>query len=173
MGERSEVRRLRSTLPPIEPEPTARRTYRAMLERQIQPALYGWGFDGTDELYRFPSAVWHLMVGFAPMAWSTVGAVRFEVGVLAVPREAWTQWRAAEPKLPEEPDPSVYYPHDATAVGGVAARLHELAGESTDVRWAVRANADPAATAAEVLGAIRRHVVPAFAGRSEAPPIAV
>ncbi|WP_297080859.1 hypothetical protein [uncultured Demequina sp.] len=173
LGERSEARRLRSTLPPLEPEPTARRTYRAMLERQIQPVMYGWGFDGSDEQYRFPSEVWHLLVGFAPMAWSTVGAVRFEVGVLAVPREVWSQWRANEPALPEEPNPTVYYAHDATASGGLAAPLRELAGESGDVRWSVHANADPAPTAAAVLGAIRRHVLPAFAGRSEAPPIAV
>ncbi|GIG54747.1 hypothetical protein [Demequina activiva] len=172
-GERNGARRLRVTLPPVVPQDTARRTYRAMLTDQVTPVLEDWGFESDGERFTYPSTVWHLGVGFAPMAWSTVTAHRFDVLVFAVPREAWTQWRVREPALPDSPDPTVYYAQDASAPGGLTARLGELDAGRADARWTVHAGVDPTPVAVTVLTALRRHVLPAFAGRSEIARAAV
>ncbi len=171
-AERSRSRRLRAELPKVEAEPTARRAYRAMLDGQIAPVLESWGLTREDDAFAYPSSVWHLGVGFAPLAWGTVGSLRFDVHVLAVPREAWAQWREAEPALPDAPDPTIYWPQDVAAVGGLRARLREMLGDGTDVKWAVRADEDPTRLAAEILAGVQRHVLPAFAGRSEVPRLA-
>ncbi len=169
--ERGRSRRLRAELPEIATEPSARRVYRAMLDVQVAPMLESWGFVREADAFRWPSEVWHLGLGFAPLAWGTVGALRFDVHVLAVPREAWAQWRGLEAGLPETPDPTVYVPRDVASVGGVRARLRELLG-TPDLRWSVHAGADPTQVAAEVLTGVQRRVLPAFAGRSEVPRIA-
>ena len=166
-GERNGARRLRVTLAPVALQDSARRTYRAMLTEQITPVLEEWGFDGDGERFTYPSTVWHLSVGFAPVTWSTVSSHRFDVLVFAAPHEVWRQWRAVEPSLPERPDPTVYYAHDAAAAGGLKARLGEMGGRRADAHWAVRAGEDPTPVAAAVLLALQRHVLPAFAGRSE------
>ncbi|MFV0634352.1 hypothetical protein [Demequina sp.] len=172
LGERSRSRRLRASLPPVEPVPSAKRTFRLMVDQQIVPVLSGWGLVGDGDRFHYPSEVWHLGLGFAPLSWGTVGALRFDVHVLAVPREAWRQWRETEPALPVSPDPAVYCAQDVHAVGGLSARLRELDGGSADRRFAVHASEDPSATAAEVLSMIERRVLPAFAGRSEVPRLA-
>lgn len=166
-GERNGARRLQASLPPVAAQDSARRTYRAMLAEQITPVLQEWGFEPEGESFVYPSTVWHLGVGFAPVAWSTVTAHRFDVLVFAAPREAWRQWRVLEASLPPAPDPTVYYAHDAAAAGGIKARLSEMDGTRADARWTVRAGEDPTPVAASVLAALRQHVLPAFAGRAE------
>ncbi|WP_062131734.1 hypothetical protein [Demequina aestuarii] len=170
-AERSEVRRVRESLAPVEPAASARQVYGAMLEHQIAPTLRGWGLVGDGERFDYPSRVWHLSLAFVPVSWNTVSRFQFDVNVVAVSRVAWHQWRVHEPSLPESPDAAVYYAHDFVPGGGIVARLGELQREGPDRRWTVHGGADPTPVAAEVLAALRRHVLPQFAGRAEARPL--
>ena len=174
-AERPGERRLRLHLSPVTPGDTARRTLAAMVAQQVAPTLHEWGLepDGDDALgtrFSMPSDVWHLRLALRPMAWGTVGVLRFDVPAIAVPREAWDQWRVAEPSLPELPDPCIYYAQEMSQAGGLQGRLGSLAGPGRPRRWAVHAREDPTPTAASLLTAIRRDVLPAFGGRAEAPP---
>ncbi|MFN3866264.1 MAG: hypothetical protein ACK4MD_06070 [Demequina sp.] len=170
-AERSEARRVRDLLPPVEPVESARQVFGAMLEHQIAPTLRQWGLTGEGERYDYPSRVWHLSLAFVPASWNTVARFQFDVNMVAVSRVAWTQWRVHEPSLPEVPDASKYYAHDFVAGGGLVARLGELQRLGPDRRWTVHGGADPAPVAAEILTALKRHVLPQFAGRAEARPV--
>ncbi|MDN4480917.1 hypothetical protein [Demequina muriae] len=169
--ERSEVRRVRDMLAPVEPGGSARQVYGAMLEHQIAPTLREWGLDGDGERFDYPSRVWHLSLAFVPVSWNTVSRFQFDVNVIAVSRVAWQQWRAHEPSLPESPDAAVYYAQDFVAGGGLVARLGELQRDGLDRRWTVHGGVDPAPVAAEVLTGLKRRVLPQFAGRAEARPL--
>lgn len=171
IAQRSEVRRVRDSLPPVEPSGSARQIFGAMMDHQVAPLLRDWGLVGDDSRFEYPSRVWHLGMAFVPAAWNTVARYQFDVNVVAVSRVEWEQWRVSEPSLPESPDAAMYYAHDFVAGGGLMARLGELQSVGLDRRWTVRAATDPAPVAAELLAAIKRHVLPQFAGRAEARPI--
>lgn len=163
---RNSARRVRESLTPVEVLGTARQTYRAMLEQQVGPQLREWGFAGDDETYEFPSDTWFLRLAFVPASWNTVTRFQFDVNVIAVTHESWSQWRGSESALPETPDPAMYYAHDFKADGGLKSRLGEFKRNGTDLRWTVYDDADPTPVAADVLARILRRVVPEFTCRA-------
>lgn len=169
--ERSELRSVRDALAPIGPAPSARQTYAAMLEHQVEPTLVSWGLSGAGERYAYPSRVWHLALAVVPAAWNTASRFQFDVTVLAVTRAEWDQWCQRDPALPQEPDPAVYYAQDFVPGGGLRVRLGELQREGLDRRWTVHGGVDPTPVAAEVLAALKLHALPEFAGRAEARPL--
>lgn len=164
---KNSVRRVRENLAPIEVSGTARQTYNAMLDQQIAPQLREWGFTGEAGVYEYPSDTWFLRLAFVPASWNTVTRFQFDVNVIAVPKQAWSQWRGNESSLPETPDPAMYYAHDFRANDGLKSRLGEFRRNGTDVRWTVYDDQDPTAVAADVLARIKRKVVPEFTSRAE------
>lgn len=164
---KNSARRVRENLAPVEVSGTARQTYNAMLAQQIAPQLCEWGFTGEGETYDLPDDSWFLRLAFVPAAWNTVARFQFDVNVIAVTKQAWSEWRSSEPSLPEVPDPAMYYAHDFDADGGLMSRLGEFERNGTDVRWTVYEQTDPTPAAADVLARVSRRVVPAFASRTE------
>jgi hypothetical protein len=135
---------------------TAQARFADMLRLEIASELRSLGFTGSGARYVLPDDDRWLLVGFQKDRYNRADTVRFTVNLTAVGRKAWTDARAGQPWLPEQPSGNAHYPVDGLQV----IRLGSLLPPREDRWWEVTTSRGSTRVSAEVLAAIEQAGLP-------------
>jgi hypothetical protein len=135
---------------------SAQATFKAMMRDRIAPGIRELGFRGSGQHYSLPNATHWVLLGFQRSKWSTAEEVEFTVNITVVSKDEWSRLRVEHPFLPDEPAANTVYGPRVWR-----RRLGILLGIG-DHWWTVVAGEPTAATAGDVLEAIKTTALPAM-----------
>ncbi|WP_084011164.1 DUF4304 domain-containing protein [Pseudofrankia sp. DC12] len=127
-----------------------------MLRDRVAPELRAVGLSGSGQVFRLKSTSHHVILSFQRSRLAPPGEVHFTANLAIFDRDTWNSARDRDPVLPEQPEPTIFYP----TVDGIQTRIGHLAGGSTDIWWKIGELGDAESVAAEVVRAIRSFMIP-------------